>query len=886
MNTLGALGVGKKQSNDSIFKKIITNSIKETSLFQRGVALKKMITTGEDPRALMGLDRGFKGLGGYLPMQSGADAFKEQAKNRNILGKGTTLTPGGALAYLGLNKVVGGITKKISGKQADFTKEGSGAYGVTQIAGDILADTLASPGGGKSVANIAKLPSKGIQKLRNLKYSIQDEITRFKQSGLSDRFIQYTISPRISALHAANLRDANIPLPTPQYRPKVAYERGEYAKFNNEALRLGMVDPVRHPYMKEYPGGFFEEAGANKYARDFLGVNKLFAPTVPRMIRRKIFGEPFQNPFINKATASIESVKNIPKNIKTKFQDFFVPPKTVSSIGKVNDTFLDPEAFQAAIAKAENDAMARAIRKANEEWRAKYDIRMRVQDNLIEFQKGRGSGFLDHIKQMEDIARAPYITQAQGFGLKAEDLESLISHPQFVNIMKTMSPKAIRTAITTKFGIVHRGSGVDNTMGIGRHSLSVWRPDTRSPYAQLGSDIGDDADFNFYVDLIRDSVGNPMKDASGQVMRHIDISEMYSTGGLAGQRDMMRMLAYIFDEIIVKHNIVSVSNGSFSKHSLALAKSFAEITKILRPQTKINFPEIQLGTRLNGAEMSDDLWRNMERLEPDSFENFFTGTGEGIRVGGGSSLQNMATTAGQRARIEQLVQMFMKIRKQLKLSGVDIPSSRAVEAITSGAPIIPNPIRTPTYNAGPLFDDPNLPNAQQFLDDLPPYGYRQRPANDDDINYDADFYNGGLIPYAKGGLMKYGNGGPTFGPMNMGIPATLHGGEFVVRKKAVDKYGMDMLSKINEGLYAPKVPSLKIPMANYSKIANAGSSQQISTSESNHNYNFYVDNFIGETEWFNTMMREYNVKVVPANQKQAGLESRVVKSYNGINRGM
>jgi hypothetical protein len=142
----------------------------------------------------------------------------------------------------------------------------------------------------------------------------------------------------------------------------------------------------------------------------------------------------------------------------------------------------------------------------------------------------------------------------------------------------------------------------------------------------------------------------------------------------------------------------------------------------------------------------------------------------------------------------------------------------------------------------------------------------------------TDFYKGGAIPY--------GEGGPTVGPMHTGIPATLHGGEYVIRKKAVDKYGMAMLSKINQGLYAPKVPSLNMPMANYSKIASAGPSQQMTTSESNHNYNFYVDNFIGETEWFNTMMKEYNVKVVPANQKQAGLESRVVKSYNGINRGM
>lgn len=163
-------------------------------------------------------------------------------------------------------------------------------------------------------------------------------------------------------------------------------------------------------------------------------------------------------------------------------------------------------------------------------------------------------------------------------------------------------------------------------------------------------------------------------------------------------------------------------------------------------------------------------------------------------------------------------------------------------------------------------------------------------ANSAKYSKDAKYmmhYGGSTAPnFFKGGRMPYGNGGPTFGPMNQGIPATLHGGEFVIRKAAVDKYGLDMLNQLNRGIYAPKVPSLNIPMSNYSKIANAGTQQQVSSSESTHNYNFYVDNFIGETEWFNSMMKDYNMKVVPANQKQAGLESRVIKTYNGINRGL
>ena len=150
----------------------------------------------------------------------------------------------------------------------------------------------------------------------------------------------------------------------------------------------------------------------------------------------------------------------------------------------------------------------------------------------------------------------------------------------------------------------------------------------------------------------------------------------------------------------------------------------------------------------------------------------------------------------------------------------------------------------------------------------------------------AQTRNGKPPTYFKGGMMPYAKGGPTFGPMNLGIPAILHGGEFVIRKNAVDKYGLEMLSQINKGIYAPEMPKFNIPMANYTKIANAGTQSQVSSSESTHNYNFYVDNFIGETEWFNSMMKEYNMKVVPANQKQAGIESRVIKTYNGINRGM
>jgi beta-lactam-binding protein with PASTA domain len=55
---------------------------------------------------------------------------------------------------------------------------------------------------------------------------------------------------------------------------------------------------------------------------------------------------------------------------------------------------------------------------------------------------------------------------------------------------------------------------------------------------------------------------------------------------------------------------------------------------------------------------------------------------------------------------------------------------------------------------------------------------------------------------------------------------------------------------------------------------------------STSNVNIYVDNFIGERAWFESMMKDYNVKVAPQNQKSAGLNNTTISTYSGINRGL
>ena len=128
--------------------------------------------------------------------------------------------------------------------------------------------------------------------------------------------------------------------------------------------------------------------------------------------------------------------------------------------------------------------------------------------------------------------------------------------------------------------------------------------------------------------------------------------------------------------------------------------------------------------------------------------------------------------------------------------------------------------------------------------------------------------------YANGGFVrKFGKGGYNVPGFNsQPIPAMLHGGEYVVNSKAVSNVGMATLSMLNDMRF--KKPNYDAP------VSNGGGSSSVTTT------NIYVDNFIGEDKWFQEMLKQYNMNVLPNNQKSAGMENRVVKSYSGLSRGM
>jgi hypothetical protein len=132
--------------------------------------------------------------------------------------------------------------------------------------------------------------------------------------------------------------------------------------------------------------------------------------------------------------------------------------------------------------------------------------------------------------------------------------------------------------------------------------------------------------------------------------------------------------------------------------------------------------------------------------------------------------------------------------------------------------------------------------------------------------------NGGYMPkFKKGGYMKFKEGGE--------VPSILHGGEYVLNAGAVKKYGLAHIEAMNQMRFNVPKQGFSVPQSSFSGNLAGG------MTTSTQNVNIYVDNFIGEPEWFNSMMKDYNTTVLPRNQKAAGLESRVISTYSGLNRG-
>jgi hypothetical protein len=106
-----------------------------------------------------------------------------------------------------------------------------------------------------------------------------------------------------------------------------------------------------------------------------------------------------------------------------------------------------------------------------------------------------------------------------------------------------------------------------------------------------------------------------------------------------------------------------------------------------------------------------------------------------------------------------------------------------------------------------------------------------------------EYHSGGLITGAKGQIRN--------------IKALA--GEYVINARAAQNIGISKLDNMNNS------------SGGYQGDGGAGTT-------------IFVENFIGEPEWFESMMGDYNVNVAPKNERSRGLESRKISSMADNNR--
>jgi hypothetical protein len=99
------------------------------------------------------------------------------------------------------------------------------------------------------------------------------------------------------------------------------------------------------------------------------------------------------------------------------------------------------------------------------------------------------------------------------------------------------------------------------------------------------------------------------------------------------------------------------------------------------------------------------------------------------------------------------------------------------------------------------------------------------------------------------------------------IPVMAHGGEFMMSAKATRRIGVGALNNMN----------------NFSKLSGPNDAGGGVTNSSSSNVTINVDTFIGQREWFEKLMSDYNIHVAPSSERARGIEKRTVGSYTERN---
>ena len=728
---------------------------------------------------------------------------------------------------------------------------------------------------------------------------LSDEVSDFKRSNLTPFF------PKSVYQKWPDFRDIQGTLQD-IYIPKILAESGRDKLINNrlidvqEARRIPSgsltgrptlftpipaTDAFGQPLQRLKPfDTIFAEAGANKFMRQSTGASKDIYPTLPRILTRKLTGgmplgdaisvraytEASQRASEKKQILdAINAIKRqdpenlkgykVPENtrdsvnlfkqrIKNKLKGMVIPERTFEGFG----TTLGPNPLK----------VAEEIRIKNLKIKEKNDMAMTIAINIAKSEYGRTGGFLSSQKALK-------LEELKALGIDSSALDSLAGYtaPDFLKMIKGMSPKDLKKVINDEYAITNTGDGTDSAGAYGSHFISIWRKQKYEGAPSIPTQPAEtSAQFSFHIRDLLDNL-NPRNGA----VKTLDIQGMYAKQGL-GQIDIYNLLGYLFEEFIVKHNIKQVRNSSYSAHSFSMSYMFSEIMKVLRPQTKVVTPNMREWNS-NNVTFGSQL-PTIPFGSPEELEDFFALGG--IKTGPKTTswkwtpetqgLVNLITGVGDKLKSRQTIKKIIEARKKLEAKGMSFPSAAEMKRIKNEFYLSES-----YFDLSPRSSSPSLSIP---LDEVA----------GPDINYDPQGYlrnvprvpdvNTGYTDFFKGGLIRgFANGGSVPGFGSQGMPALLHGGEYVINSSAVKNIGFAALQAMNDMRFnTPKAPAYSGPVQ----------PQQNSTSS----VNIYVDNFIGEKQWFESMMKDYNINVGPQNQKNAGLQNRTISTYNGLNRGL
>lgn len=620
-------GTGKRQNNGSLFNQLVASPLMQTSLAQRLKAAKLTITTGQDYRTLYGLDRGPFGLAGFLPMTAGEKAMEEASRSRNILGKGTMLSPGGALAYFGLEKT-------------GLSKEGSKLYMGTQLGGDFAAMAALDPtmsftkglkAFGKGVKTAPKVFTKaGRGDIANSyweflrKHPFLDKLdteARTLRKGLLNQEI-YSHSNGVFSL------EDNVYLPARQ----VWFNRKELARnrlnLTNHMTADDIVDDlfggtetVRN-YYGENQNSIFQEMFANRFARKEMGMgNKIIYPTLPRIISRKFTGNIPMDEYFSTLLTTHESLRPMVRSaielqlMKGNVDRFPTVKELLKRTGKEDVMPLLRSGKEKAL-----DIFSKPI-----------SMRKNV-DNLVPYSNIRTPGLDEYYKFAFDTYK--FNKRAKEIAMKHRVLENIRQSKlgrtggyrgasdiyEFLKIADTELPdyaqkyfknmsfqdkiKAVRSPRIPSVSFQHDIAGNNHTITLFRQGV----PPGFSTSVDDANTLFTSSKFTFGI---YDYGTNDTR---------LGIGGLYSLKDFTST-DIPNLLGYVYANVIKPNNVTKITNSSYSKYSYALSRQLSAIMSELDPAIEVVTPNIYDWSP-NNIGFNPDLGRLRFSSPEDALLNF------------------------------------------------------------------------------------------------------------------------------------------------------------------------------------------------------------------------------------------------------------------------